>query len=103
VNRNGRLVQRDLLARPPIIHDDGAAALDAAEELFTAPQRPFAADPALAVALILLLLDGAMQGHGVALPSRAALLLLVLLLLPSVQNLTANLLPLALMLYLRLE
>ncbi len=39
-----------------------------------------------------------MRGHGVALPSRLALLLLLLLLLPAVSNLTANLLPLALML-----
>ena len=64
-----------------------------------------AIDPALALALILLLLESAMRGHGVALSSRLAVLLLLLLLLPTVNNLTANLLPIALMLcmYLLLE
>jgi hypothetical protein len=62
-------------------------------------------DPALGVGLIVLMLEAAMRRRSVALAWRLGVLLFVLLLLPTIVNLTAIVLPVALMLlaYLVLE
>ena len=56
-------------------------------------------DPAFGLALTLLLLVAAMARQGVVLPWRLGVLLLALLLMPTILNLTAIVLPLALMLF----
>ena len=58
-----------------------------------------AIDPALGLGLCLLLLESALRRHGVGLIARLSVLILVCLLVPSVVNLTAITLPIALMLY----
>jgi hypothetical protein len=58
-----------------------------------------AIDPALGLGLALLLLEGALRRHGVGLSARLAVLIFAALLVPSIVNLTAITLPVALMLY----
>ena len=58
-----------------------------------------AIDPALGLGLSLLLLEGALRRHGVGLSARLCVLIFVALLMPSIVNLTAVTLPIALMLY----
>ncbi len=58
-----------------------------------------AIDPALGLALCLLLLESALRRHAIGLTARLCVLILVCLLMPSIVNLTAITLPIALMLY----